>query len=43
VVIKGLTAGDKVIVDNLLKLRPGAPVAPHAPEQTPAGPAPAKH
>ncbi|HZT56697.1 MAG TPA: efflux RND transporter periplasmic adaptor subunit [Burkholderiaceae bacterium] len=27
---KGLTEGDPVIVDNLLKLRPGAPVAPHA-------------
>ncbi len=39
VVTKGLTAGDKVIVDNLMKLRPGAPVAPHAPGQ---GPAPAK-
>jgi membrane fusion protein (multidrug efflux system) len=25
-----LKAGDKVIVDNLMKLRPGAPVAPHA-------------
>jgi membrane fusion protein (multidrug efflux system) len=27
---KGLSEGDTVIVDNLLKLRPGAPVAPHA-------------
>ena len=27
---KGLNPGDTVIVDNLLKLRPGAPVAPHA-------------
>ncbi|MDP3440044.1 MAG: efflux RND transporter periplasmic adaptor subunit, partial [Azonexus sp.] len=35
VVIGGLQAGDKVIVDNLMKLRPGAPVAPH-----PAGAAP---
>jgi membrane fusion protein (multidrug efflux system) len=26
---KGLSEGDSVIVDNLLKLRPGAPVAPH--------------
>lgn len=42
VVTKGLAAGDKVIIDNLMKLRPGAPVAPHAPEQGPAGPAPAK-
>jgi membrane fusion protein (multidrug efflux system) len=29
VVRKGLNEGDQVIVDNLLKLRPGAPVAPH--------------
>lgn len=43
VVTKGLAAGDKIIIDNLMKLRPGAPVAPHAPEQAPAGPAPAKH
>ena len=28
---KGLAAGDRVIVDNLLKLRPGAPVQPMAP------------
>jgi len=28
---KGLNEGDSVIVDNLLKLRPGAPVAPHPP------------
>ena len=28
---KGLAAGDRVIVDNLLKLRPGAPVQPIAP------------
>ena len=34
---KGLAAGDKVIVDNLVKLRPGAPVAPHAPGQGPGG------
>ena len=27
----GLKAGDKVIIDNLMKLRPGAPVAPHPP------------
>ena len=31
VVLGGLQAGDKVIVDNLMKLRPGAPVAPHPP------------
>ena len=29
---KGLQVGDKVIVDNLVKLRPGAPVAPHPPQ-----------
>ncbi len=29
----GLQAGDKVIIDNLVKLRPGAPVAPHPPQQ----------
>jgi membrane fusion protein (multidrug efflux system) len=32
---KGLNEGDAVIVDNLLKLRPGAPVAPH-PASAPA-------
>lgn len=44
VVLGGLKAGDKVIVDNLMKLRPGAPVAPHAPGQQPGAPgaAPAK-
>ncbi len=31
VVLDGLKEGDKVIVDNLMKLRPGAPVAPQAP------------
>ena len=36
VVLDGLKAGDKVIVDNLMKLRPGAPVAPHPPAP-PAG------
>ena len=37
----GLQAGDRVIVDNLMKLRPGAPVAPKAPEAPgkPAAPA----
>ncbi len=37
VVLGGLQAGDKVIIDNLIKLRPGMPVAP----QTPQAPAPA--
>jgi membrane fusion protein (multidrug efflux system) len=27
-VLSGLAAGDRVVVDNLLKLRPGAPVSP---------------
>ncbi len=31
VILGGLNAGDKVIVDNLIKLRPGVPVAPHPP------------
>ncbi len=39
VILGGLKAGDRVIVDNLIKLRPGAPVAPHPP-QPPPGPAP---
>jgi len=43
-ILGGLKAGDKVIVDNLMKLRPGAPVAPHppgAPVAPPPAPAPA--
>ena len=39
IVTSGLKDGDRVIVDNLVKLRPGAPVAPHAPGQAPAAPA----
>jgi membrane fusion protein (multidrug efflux system) len=31
VVTGGLKPGDPVIIDNLMKLRPGAPVQPHAP------------
>jgi membrane fusion protein (multidrug efflux system) len=38
VVSSGLAAGDKVIVDNLLKLRPGAAVQPK-PAAAPAAPA----
>jgi len=38
VVLGGLKAGDKVIVDNLMKLRPGAPVAPHGPGEKPGAP-----
>ena len=41
VILGGLKAGDKVIVDNLIKLRPGAPVNPHPPAApgAPADPA----
>lgn len=38
VILGGLKAGDKVIIDNLMKLRPGAPVAPHPPAAPGAGP-----
>ncbi|HNA82848.1 MAG TPA: efflux RND transporter periplasmic adaptor subunit [Thiobacillaceae bacterium] len=37
VILGGLQAGDKVIVDNLMKLRPGAPVMPHKPGEMPPG------
>lgn len=37
VVTKGLQPGDKIIIDNLMKLRPGAPVAPHAKGEAPTG------
>jgi len=37
VITGGLQAGDKVIVDNLMKLRPGMVVAPQAPGAQPAG------
>ncbi|MGZ8198778.1 MAG: efflux RND transporter periplasmic adaptor subunit, partial [Burkholderiales bacterium] len=40
VVPEGLDAGESVIVDNLMKLRPGAPVQPLAPGAAPQ-PAPA--
>lgn len=39
VVLGGLAAGDRVVVDNLLKLRPGAVVSPLAP---PSAPGPGK-
>lgn len=39
VVLSGLNAGDRVIVDNLIKLRPGAPVAPNAAGEAPMNPA----
>ena len=32
-ILDGLAAGDRVIVDNLLKLRPGAPVTPAPPSE----------
>jgi len=35
VVRKGLAEGDQVIVDNLMKVRPGAAVQPHPPGATP--------
>lgn len=41
VITGGLKAGDKVIVDNLMKARPGTPVAPHGPQAAP-GAAPAQ-
>lgn len=37
VILEGLQAGDRVIVDNLMKLRPGASVLPHKPGEMPAG------
>lgn len=39
IILDGLKAGDKVIVDNIIKLRPGTPVAPHAPGENPPPPA----
>jgi len=39
VITGGLKAGDKVIVDNLMKARPGTPVAPHPPQAAPGAPA----
>lgn len=39
VILQGLKAGDKVIIDNLIKLHPGAPVASHAPGAPPMLPA----
>ncbi len=35
VILSGLKTGDQVIIDNLIKVRPGAPVAPH-PAEAPA-------
>ena len=38
VVLSGLKVGDQVLVDNLLKVRPGAPIAPHPFGQMPSPP-----
>ena len=38
VILEGLKAGDKVIVDNIIKLRPGTRVSAHAPGETPPAP-----
>jgi membrane fusion protein (multidrug efflux system) len=40
IVLSGLNPGDKIIVDNLMKLRPGIPVDPHEAASV-AAPAPA--
>ncbi|HOY69351.1 MAG TPA: efflux RND transporter periplasmic adaptor subunit [Methylotenera sp.] len=38
VILSGLNAGDQVIADNLIKIRPGAAVAPHPLGEKPAMP-----
>jgi membrane fusion protein (multidrug efflux system) len=40
VILKGLNAGEKIAIDNIIKLRPGATVAPHSPGEAPTGPKP---
>lgn len=35
IILGGLKAGDQVIIDNLMKLRPGAVIAPHPPQPPP--------
>jgi membrane fusion protein (multidrug efflux system) len=40
-ILSGLNPGDRVILDNLLKLRPGAAVSPQAPAEAKAATAPA--
>jgi membrane fusion protein (multidrug efflux system) len=37
IVLSGLTHGDRVVVDNLLKVRPGATVTPKVASATPGG------
>ncbi len=39
VILEGLKAGEKVVIDNLLKLHPGASVAPHPANAEPVIPA----
>jgi membrane fusion protein (multidrug efflux system) len=39
IVVNGLKAGDQIIVDNLMKVRPGAAVAPHPPGPPAGAPA----
>ena len=39
VILSGLQAGEQVVIDNLIKVRPGAAVAPHAPDAVPQAPA----
>ncbi|WP_176590943.1 efflux RND transporter periplasmic adaptor subunit [Sphingobium sp. EM0848] len=43
IVTKGLKAGDRLIVEGLVNLRPGAVVQPGRPQQVTAGQAPATH
>ncbi|ABE49861.1 MULTISPECIES: efflux RND transporter periplasmic adaptor subunit [Methylobacillus] len=38
VILNGLNAGEKVVVDNLIKIRPGAPLQPHPPAEEAALP-----
>lgn len=33
IILQGLNAGEKVVVDNLIKIRPGAPLQPHSPAE----------
>jgi membrane fusion protein (multidrug efflux system) len=40
-ILSGLKPGDRVILDNLLKLRPGATVSPQASAEPKAAAAPA--
>ena len=40
-ILSGLKPGDRVVLDNLLKLRPGATVSPQAPAESKAVAAPA--